>query len=707
MALAGATSAAGPRPAKANTHAGWAIIKQHGKRNYAGPNCPGKGWTCTTSTRVLQAAAPGGQNVAECVGAGAVSTGTLTNPICNITQTGSSNVARCTQKSADPSSIQSCVIVQTGASNNATVAQTISSTTTGSQAGTQTAAVTQSGATVSNIVKLTQSVSQSTKGTGAQTQEAHQKANVDQTVAGAGTNLSNVTQSQLQKAMGGSPQNQNAVGASVADCLNGSPANPNACADINQHSGSGTNTNYLSQSIDQDANTAVSNASQTQGSSGGGLEGHVHQDTISGSSYDKAKQDKHQKANGPANASQTQYDPVRCCGTASQFGGSGNVEDINQSSSIGASNPNADQHSLLIGESRNPDGTCIISQHAALDDDSANNSETLSPCPLLIVQSSCSSQSTDLQAAARGDDNCFASQPQVGQVESSLDKRVRNNSNEDETYADATTAETDDILGFKITYTNAGDIDAHSVTVSDALPAGLSFDSCDQEPIPCSVEGNTISWDVGSVPFGQSVDLFFIADVTRATDGTITNTADAASKEEGSGAASDGATVNVVNPPPAPISLLSLRVRNVTDNTAYSSTGGAADPGDILQYEVVYSNSGGPAHNVSVGGFGDIPDGTTLIDAIPIPTDPFLTSFICPQNLSVTTCTLGFPAGTVASDTLAVFRTATFTVSANVPCDSITFSASGNTTEDVPPPPLTSNSTTVFVSSGTPTACIG
>src|SRR5262245_30582495 len=30
------------------------IVIQRGARNYAGPHCPGKGWTCTTSKRVVQ-----------------------------------------------------------------------------------------------------------------------------------------------------------------------------------------------------------------------------------------------------------------------------------------------------------------------------------------------------------------------------------------------------------------------------------------------------------------------------------------------------------------------------------------------------------------------------------------------------------------------------------------------------------------------------
>jgi hypothetical protein len=42
------------------------VVKQVGLNNYAGPNCPGDGWNCTTATRVAQIAAPGGQNVDEC-----------------------------------------------------------------------------------------------------------------------------------------------------------------------------------------------------------------------------------------------------------------------------------------------------------------------------------------------------------------------------------------------------------------------------------------------------------------------------------------------------------------------------------------------------------------------------------------------------------------------------------------------------------------
>lgn len=43
------------------------VVIQRGARNYAGPNCPGKGWHCTSTLRtVVQVARPGGKNVFRC-----------------------------------------------------------------------------------------------------------------------------------------------------------------------------------------------------------------------------------------------------------------------------------------------------------------------------------------------------------------------------------------------------------------------------------------------------------------------------------------------------------------------------------------------------------------------------------------------------------------------------------------------------------------
>jgi uncharacterized repeat protein (TIGR01451 family) len=690
MALAGATSAAGPRPAKANTHAGWALVKQYGKRNYAGPNCPGVSWNCTTSTRVLQVATRGGINLANtsCV-----------IQSCVVTQLGApnaSNVAKCTQGAGDN---QSCTIEQTGASNMATVTQTISQSSGTTQSGTQTASVKQgteaARSTAFNVVKVTQSVSQSMKTGTTQVQNALQKVFVSQWAAGSGYNQSTVYQSQIQKAFGGRTQSQNANAGSGADCLDGDPGAPNACSDVNQHSASGTNYNALNQSIDQDANTAASGAvQQQQGAWNGGLEGHVHQDTVSGSSQNKAKQDKHQKVNGPAGADQTQYDPVRCCGTASQIGGSGNVEDINQSSSIGASNPLADQHSALIGESLNPDGTCKMNQHAAIDSASANNSETLTPCPFLILTTSCTTGSVDIQAVSRGE-NCTASEPYFG-VDSTLEKTVRNG---DGGYGESADALTGDTVEFKIDYTNTGPADADNVVVSDVVPDGLAYveDSCSSEPNPCTYNSDTktITWNLGTVPGDETPSLTFNAAVVTETLGPITNTAAAGTFEEGASAASNSATVNVVDEPP-PVSAIRAEVRNLGPNgdqlTAPWGSTTNASFGDKLAYRIIYSNSGGPAHGVKLFTAGSPPSGMTLTNVflVNLGGPDIVAGRYCPQTLTPTDCTLGTAQtpGTVESTTDAAFTTMYFGVQVatcgGISGLTITYTPTGETTEEGP-----------------------
>jgi hypothetical protein len=162
MVLAGAGSAAKPTaaatPRVQSTWTGPGVVRQVGLRNYAGPNCPGKGWNCTTSTRVLQVASAGGSNTVNC-----------SAPTCNITQTGSgTNTARCAQSSIFPTATQICNISQSGATNYAFVNQSISQSVPASpagttQTGTQTVTVTQGPASVLNQVQVQQNANQSLK----------------------------------------------------------------------------------------------------------------------------------------------------------------------------------------------------------------------------------------------------------------------------------------------------------------------------------------------------------------------------------------------------------------------------------------------------------------------------------------------------------------------------------------------------------------
>jgi hypothetical protein len=426
MVLAGSSAAAGPGQAVAKTHvraAGPSVVKQVGLRNYAGPNCPGAGWNCTTSTRVLQVAAADGQNRVECsveptiVGA---------NQSCVILQIGGSdNTARCVMRSTLPAAAQVCDITQTGASNKAFVDQSIDQTDGSAQAGTQKATVKQGtdsvGSTGGNQLHLSQDVKQQSKSGDVQSQNAAQSAIVLQFSAGSGENAAYLDQSQNQKLWGGSNQAQNGADQTAfqADCTNGNfPNGANACANVSQVGVDGKNDNHVHQSIDEDANGSSSSAAiQRQGSGNGGLFGRVHQATTTAKSENHVKQSKSLKMIG--GGSQTQIDPVRCCGTASQEGGNGNREDIDQSSSLSASQGNAFQSSDLQGDSRSVPGTCTISQKAKTDDNSANNdSGAVSPCPFLQLGTTCTSAGIETQGGC----TTFQERPCEG-IECDLDRQ--------------------------------------------------------------------------------------------------------------------------------------------------------------------------------------------------------------------------------------------------------------------------------------------
>lgn len=399
MVLAGASSAAQPRPGHVPGVAGWTVVKQVGKRNYAGPNCPGRGWNCTTAKRVLQIATEGGQNKAECtpsLGSGLAVDGSSQS--CVIVQSSPSNTARCVERSTAAGAAQSCDITQTGADNKAFVDQSIEQKDDSTQSGTQWAKVTQGPAagdiSSSNDLHLSQDAKQEAKTGDTQMQDVYQSAVVSQTAAGGGKNESHGDQSQLQKAFGGSMQSQDAGGGSpLADCASGFPFVPNACANVFQHSGSGKNENHLRQFINQDANSSGV-ATQSQGAFSGGLDGAVHQETdpgSSGSSKNHANQSKLQKVSAAAGSFQTQIDPISCCNFASQLGGTGNTEDIDQSSKLEATEPAAGQFVQQLGVSVHPDGdgTCMVNQHATVNTDSTTNSASFTPCPFLLLATAC------------------------------------------------------------------------------------------------------------------------------------------------------------------------------------------------------------------------------------------------------------------------------------------------------------------------------
>jgi len=371
------------------------LVTQRGARNYAGPNCPGKGWNCTTSTRVLQISTNNGQNRVECSSGATI---TPTPQSCVIVQTGTNNLAYCIQRTNSSAAAQTCEITQTGSTNVAHVNQSVDASNSDTQSATQTAEVNQTSSCSchrgGNLSLIVQSVKQSTGNSNQvpsalQMQDADQTATVEQTAAGRGGNYSAVHQSQRLSARDALIQNQNTQGGGP-DCVAGFPASPNACANIDQSGIDGHNTSFLKQTIKEDAKTNAV-ATQQQGSFSGGIDGYVHQDTVTGRSWNDANQDKRQDLDAPSGSSQTQYDPLRCCGTASQIGGSNNSEQIGQNSTQAASEDDALQQIALLGESVSPTGSCSVTQHAKNSSDEATNSASLDPCPFLQLATFCSS----------------------------------------------------------------------------------------------------------------------------------------------------------------------------------------------------------------------------------------------------------------------------------------------------------------------------
>jgi hypothetical protein len=229
------------------------------------------------------------------------------------------------------------------------------------------------------------------KGSASQTQDAYQSADVDQEATGSGDNSSKIHQHQNLSAKGSAAnQDQNTTFGPFTDCAfaPGSAFSPNACSDVSQSSEDGENESDLKQSISEDARTSAAGASQQQGSFNGGINGRVHQDTVTGRSTSKADQNKQQRLSGPEDSFQRQFDPISCCGFSSQDGGENNSEDIQQSSTQQA-NHDAAQQSALFGSSRSPDGDCSVRQKASNNADSGDNAASADPCPALLLVTSC------------------------------------------------------------------------------------------------------------------------------------------------------------------------------------------------------------------------------------------------------------------------------------------------------------------------------
>jgi hypothetical protein len=345
------------------------VVKQDGLKNYAGPSCPGAGWTCTTSTRVVQVSHEGpgsegeGENEAQCRPAADVVPNPYPDPnTCVIVQGGTKNHAKCKEQSSiEPLATQLCDITQTGVRNTAEIEQEITQTVgLTTQTGQQTAKVSQYEGE-KNISQIHQKVNQRDGNGTSQSQDGFQRADVEQHAIGS-ENFSHVHQTQDQNESGSAAtQFQNTATDSTFKCGDDKVPNPNQCADVFQEIGDpnvanpegGRNASHLHQMIGE-RQTSTAAVSQTQGTLDSGQEGDVHQQNPAnkGENLDFPDQDLRQRQSSPTalNPTQKQLTDPGCCGVGTQIGGAANREDIDQATTQSATGGTAFQSSSSQGQ---------------------------------------------------------------------------------------------------------------------------------------------------------------------------------------------------------------------------------------------------------------------------------------------------------------------------------------------------------------------
>jgi hypothetical protein len=312
------------------------VVIQRGVRNYAGARCPGKSWTCTsTSHPVVQVAAAGGKNSFQC-----------TSVSCAVVQVAAAvsttNVARCIRTTGIT---QSCSITQssTDAGNEAIIVEIASKKSGLTQNASQTAQIVQTAVSGTNTacVLQTTTIEGSTiakKGMPVTvTLDAHQSVSIAQDSSTGSNMVKNAVQSGttwMCDADGSElTQAQNlsstATGAAkITQNENAAPNGPNVLLDIGQNentpSASGANTVRFSQTSDLSATayTPKGPVTQIQSSLSGGLKATVDQHS-SGESHAFANQEETQTEHAQQSdidpdpptegTTQIQFGPVGCC----------------------------------------------------------------------------------------------------------------------------------------------------------------------------------------------------------------------------------------------------------------------------------------------------------------------------------------------------------------------------------------------------------
>ena len=189
-----------------------------------------------------------------------------------------------------------------------------------------------------------------------------------------------------------------------------------------------------------------------------------------------------------------------------------------------------------------------------------------------------------------------------------------------------------DTFSYQITAATAGPSDARDVTVTDALPATLVLESVTTAQGSCTVAGQTITCDLGTIPApAGSVVITITGHVRPDTTGTVTNTATLSTSTPDPNPGNDSSTATADL-----ISSADLSVAKEPDSSPLIA-------GATVGYTITVTNQG--PSNAS---------GVVLTDVLPaaIGFDPMSSDPACALAAGGVTCTIG----TLPADDTRVFR---------------------------------------------------
>jgi hypothetical protein len=291
----------------------------------------------------------------QCEG-GTIITNTATAQECEIT----ASTGKCIERSSSPVVVQTCTVNQTGTNNEVVVDQKNSSSEQGAstQNGTQVTNITQQG--VNNRATVSQDIRQTTyeSGGGTQMQDGHQSTTICQGGPGnpcvatnGGTNTANMSQSRWADAhASGGAITQFQDNVAGTDCSPTPPAEPNLCALLTQNSTVRNDADLQQQDHLLAEASGTGTITQTQGTSEAGIDGHVIQQTTTGTPQNTENAHQHltYDLSAPKTASQVQ-DP-RIGG-----GSPGGKLNLHQVGILRASAGDAFQHLGI-------DGVCVATE---------------------------------------------------------------------------------------------------------------------------------------------------------------------------------------------------------------------------------------------------------------------------------------------------------------------------------------------------------